>query len=95
MYILSRLCPILCDPMVTKTARLLCPWDSPSKDTRVGSRELSDPGIKPHLLHLLHWQAGDVKAGGTLPLVPPGKPKWSCLSGFINSSLLILLVVSQ
>ena len=25
-------------------------------------------GLNPHLLHLLHWQAG------SLPLVPPGKP---------------------
>ena len=27
-----------------------------------------DPGIKPHLLGLLHWQTG------SLPLAPPGKP---------------------
>ena len=25
-------------------------------------------GLNPHLLYLLHWQAG------SLPLVPPGKP---------------------
>ena len=30
--------------------------------------DLADPGIKPSLLGLLHWQAG------SLPLVPPGKP---------------------
>jgi len=30
-------------------------------------RDLPDPGIK-YLLCLLHWQ------GGSLPLVPPGKP---------------------
>ena len=57
--------------------------------------DLPDPGIKPHLLRLLRWQAGDVKAGGTLPLVPPEKPKWSCLTGFITSRILILLVVSH
>ena len=55
--------------------------------------DLPDPGIKPHLLHLLNWQAGDVKAGGTLPLVPAGKPEWSCPTGFITSSILILLLV--
>ena len=57
--------------------------------------DLPDPGIKPHLLRLLRWQAGNVKAGGTLPLVPPGKPKWSCLTGFTTSRILILLVVSH
>ena len=30
--------------------------------------DLSDPGIKPTSLYLLHWQAG------SLPLAPPGKP---------------------
>ena len=31
-----------------KAARLLCPWDSPDKNTGVGCHAL---------LHLLHWQA--------------------------------------
>ena len=30
--------------------------------------DVSDPGIEPHLLRLLHWQAGFL-----LP-VPPGEP---------------------
>ena len=30
--------------------------------------DLPNPGIKPHLLGLLHWQTG------SLPLAPPGKP---------------------
>ena len=30
--------------------------------------DLADPGVKLHLLNLLHWQ------GGSLPLVPSGKP---------------------
>ena len=53
--------------------RLLCPWDSPGKNTGVGCQALLQ-GIFPmqgsnlHLLHLLHWQVG------SLPLVPPGKP---------------------
>ena len=33
------------------------------------SVDLPDQGIEPHLLCLLHWQAG------TLPAEPPGKPK--------------------
>ena len=36
--------------------------------------DLPDPGIKPNLLCLLHWQAG------SLPLVPPGKQHgWNLL----------------
>ena len=54
--------------------RLLCPWDSTGKDTRVGCHSHLQ-GIFPtqrsnlHLLRLLLWQAG------SLPLEPPGKPK--------------------
>ena len=52
---------------------LLCPWDSPGKNTRVGFHFLlqgifSTQGSNLCLLHLLHWQVG------CLPLVPPGKP---------------------
>ena len=53
--------------------RLLCPWDSPGKNTKVRCHALLQ-GIFPtqgsnlHLLHLLHWQVG------SLPLAPPGKP---------------------
>ena len=69
---LLQSCPTLCDPM--EPARLLCPWDSPGKNTEVGfpspsPRDLPDPGINPHLLHVLHWQAA------SLPLVPSGKPR--------------------
>ena len=53
--------------------RLLCPWDSPGKDTGVGCYALLQVifptrGLNPHLLCLLHWQVG------SLPLVPTGKP---------------------
>ena len=53
--------------------RLLCPWDSPGKNTRVGCHALFQgisltQGSNPHHLCLLHWQAGSV------PLAPPGKP---------------------
>ena len=33
-------CPTLCDPMDCKSPRLLCPWDSPDKNTGVGSHSL-------------------------------------------------------
>ena len=60
-------------------ARLLCPWDSPRKHTRVGCQALLQ-GIFPTqgwnlcLLCLLHWQVG------SLPLAPPGKPDHDCLA---------------
>ena len=50
--------------------RLLSLWDSPGKNTGVGSHFLLQ-GIFParganlHLLHLLHWQVG------SLPVAPP------------------------
>ena len=55
-------------------ARLLCPRDSPGKNTGVGCHGLlyrifSTQGLNPCLLCFLYWQAG------SLPLVPPGKPQ--------------------
>ena len=49
--------PTLCDP------RLFCPWNFPGKNTEVGCRALLQgifptQGSSPHLLCLLHWQAG-------------------------------------
>ena len=54
-------------------ARLLCPWDSPSKNTRVHCHALLQgifltQELNPDLLCLLHWQVG------SLPLEPPGSP---------------------
>ena len=59
-------------PHGLQPVRLLCPWDSPGKNTGVGCHALLQgifptQGSIPHLLHLLHWQAG------SLPLAPPGK----------------------
>ena len=60
--------------------RLLCPWDSPDKNTGVGSHALLQgifltQGCNPHFLGLLHRQAD------SLPLEPPGKPqKQMCTS---------------
>ena len=56
-------------PHVLSPTRLLCPWDSPGKHTRVGCHSLLQgifptQGSKPHLLH---WQVGSFSVG------PPGK----------------------
>ena len=44
-----------------KSSRLLCPWDSPGKNTGVGYHALLQgifltQGSNPYLLYLLHWQ---------------------------------------
>ena len=46
-------------------------------------------GLNPHLLCLLHWQAG------CLPLVPPGKPSkpWDLNSGFLNPAICSLIIL--
>ena len=45
---LLQSCPILCDPMnCSQPGRLLCPWDSPGKNTRSGLLCLS-PGDLPN-----------------------------------------------
>ena len=60
-------------PCGLQPAKLLCPWDSPGKNTGVGCHVLLQ-GIFPtqgpnqHFLCLLHWQVG------SLLLAPPGKP---------------------
>ena len=66
-------CLVLSDslqPHGLQPARLLCPWDSPGKNTRVGCHfllqgNLPDPGIEPTSLAL---------AGGFFTAEPLGKP---------------------
>ena len=47
----AHLCPALCDLWIVAAhncCRLLCPWNSPGKNTGVGCHSLlPDPGIKP------------------------------------------------
>ena len=67
------------------SSRLIYPWDSPGKNTRVGCHALqgiySTQGSSPHLWGLLHWQAG------SLPLVPPGKPSVQFSDSVVSDSL--------
>ena len=60
VHAITQSCLTLCDPV---DSRLLCPWDSPDKNTGVGCHVLllglfpmweSNPG----LLYLLYWQGG-------------------------------------
>ena len=66
-------CPTLCDPMDRGPPRLLCPRNSPGKNTGVGCHFLLQ-GIFPTQgsnPHLLHWQVD------SLPLHHLGSP---CIS---------------
>ena len=69
---------------------ILCPWDSPGKNTAVGwhaflQRIFLTQGSNPPLLPLLHWQAG------SLPLAQPGLPcgsagkEFACNAGDLGS----------
>ena len=64
-------CLTLCDPHGLQSARLLCPWDFPGKNTGAGCHILLQGSTPPrdrtlYLLHLLHWQ------NGSLPVETPG-----------------------
>ena len=63
----------LLQPHGLESTRLLCLWDSPDRNTGVGSHSLLQgifptQGLNPCLLCLLHWKMC------SLPLAPPGKP---------------------
>ena len=65
--------------------RLLCPWDSPGKNTGVGCPFLFQgifltQGENLSLLHLLHWQVA------SLPLSQHGSPR--CLLPVLNCDFL-------
>ena len=69
---------------------LLCPWNSPGKNTGGGCHFLRQgifltQGLNPHLLSLLHWQVG------SLPLAPPGKPGIQCTANYLSSPLITLM----
>ena len=70
-------------PHGPEPARLLCPWESPDKNNRVGCCALLQ-GIFPTQgsnPSLLHWQAG------SSPLAPPGKSQINMVHWWAASSL--------
>ena len=79
-------------PYGPSLTRLLCPWDSPGKNTGVGCQALLQ-GIVPtqgsslSLLHLLHWHVS------SLPLASPWKPVYistnhqTCFPGCKNTPI--------
>ena len=74
-YVPCQVTSVMSDSVTpcTVASQLVCPWDSPSKNTGMGCHALlqgifQTKGSNSHLLHLLRWQVG------SLPLTPPGKP---------------------
>ena len=74
LHVLSRFSRVrLCSTLWTVAPRLLCPQDSPGKNTGVGCHALLQgifltQGWNLRFLCLLHWHVG------SLPLAPPEKP---------------------
>ena len=72
-------CPAL-PPRGLQPARLLCPWDSPGKNTGVGCQALLQ-GIFPtqgSKLRLLHWQVGSLAPSHL------GSPWAPCAKHWVN-----------
>ena len=70
-YLLAKWCPILLQPHGQQPTRVLCPWNSPGKNTGVSSYSLLQ-GIFPTQgsnLPLLLWQMD------SLPLRHQGRPQ--------------------
>ena len=74
VWVHAQPCPTLCNPMDCGLSMLLCPWDSPDKNTGAGCHFLLHgifltQGSNPCLLH---WQAD------SLPLHHLGSPNLTC-----------------
>ena len=75
MVVQSQSCVQLLQPLGLQPTRLLCSWDFPGKNTRVGCHFLLQEifltqGSNQHPLYLLHWQED------SLLLVPHRKPMY-------------------
>ena len=78
--LLTRLCLILCDPHGLYPARLLCPWNSPGKNTGVSCHSL--------LQGIFKIEPGSPELQvGSLPSEPPGKPHYTYNDGIQNSNI--------
>ena len=91
--LLVYVCPVTAvtsdslQPYGLKPTGLLCPWNSPGKNTGVACHVLLQgifliQGLNPSLLRYLHWQAS------SLPWVPPGKPHFRLSSVQFSRSVM-------
>ena len=61
LVVVVKSCPTLLQPQGLQPSRLLCPWDSPGKNTGVDCHFLLQElfpiqGLNSHPWHLLHWR---------------------------------------
>ena len=70
----AQLCTTLCDPMDCITSRLLCPWNSPGKNTRV----VAIPFSRRSSWHRDQTQVARI-AAWFFSIETPGKPHMLCI----------------
>ena len=80
----AQLCPTFWDPMDCN----LCPWNSPGKNTGVGSHSLlqgifptqgSNPGL-PHFRQIIYHPGHQWSSTNTLKALPKKRPMWPQMS---------------
>ena len=77
LCLVAQLCPLFVTPWAVHPVRLLCPWDSPGKNTRVGCHFLLQgifptQELNPGLLHcrmILYYSAMDFPHKGSPSLL--------------------------
>ena len=93
--LVAQSCPTLCNPGL-QPARLLCPWNSPGKNTRVGSHGLLH-GIfltqrsNPGLLHC-RWILYCLSHQGRLPALKPWHDQYQAQQPQLLALLNILVL---
>ena len=86
--LIANLCPTLLQPYGLYPSRLLCPWNSPGKNTVVGSHFLLQglfptQGSNPCLLYLLHCRRILCHQGSpVVKTLPPNARGMSSLPGW-------------
>ena len=80
-------CPIIRDPVDCSPTRLLCPWDSPDKNTGVGCYALLQ-GIFPTQGSNSCLPMSPALQADSLPTEPSGKPLMACSHNLKNVVLI-------
>ena len=70
-------------PHGLKPTRLLWPWNSPGKNTGVGSHSLFQGSSPRDLSHLEIKPGSPALEAGSSPSEPPGKPVHTCMCAYV------------
>ena len=74
--LVTQLCPTLSTPWTVAT-RLLCPWDSPGKNTGVGCHLLLYDQPRQHIKKQRHYFANNLVKAMVFPVVIYGCESWT------------------